>query len=247
MHRTFLHGAWLLALVGCVSSSSDDFAEEDAAADAASSGKADDGSGFELGLFSSHPDRVTAGTPVLAAFHQDGQLDLAVAVDEAEDAYLRGTFKVYRYGGRDRIRLMDEQGEVLLRSDWSVEEGRLVFGDETWYHHEKASADTVECLAMEIFDSSLFADRFSVRTYPEVQIGRSSISGRHVGNIGWDALVGSEITVEDTAAELTATIVLRTGHVLELRVPNRQPRRGQLSLRTNAQSAASPLASVVCR
>ena len=227
------------SLVACADSTD----EEDAIADAAPSGKAD-APEFPLGQFTTVDIDHEAKEPLIAVFHEDGQLDYTRFEDDYETKYFKGTFKLYEYRGRDRIRLTDKSGNVLLRSDWTVD-NCLELGGETFCQSTPPETNVANCIAMQVVDTGLFEEGFTEYEYPDVEIAKDGTS--YEITLGSGSLDSSDgpITVTNGARELVANATLGDAK-LTLEVANEAPRRGQIRY-DDAESDPHLMAHIVCR
>jgi hypothetical protein len=234
------------SLVACVGGGDDD-AAEDAAADAAPSGKAD-AFGFSVGPYSTFEIEQVDREAVMAVFHEDGQMDFTRIAGEYDTEYLTGTYKLYRYAGRDRIRLTDDDGRVILRSDWAREaDGGLMFADKSWYQPRMLPDDVLDCVTMHVRDSGVFEEGLSVYEYPGVSVTREGTGlALHLGASYFDASE-AEVTLSTEGAESVATATTSDDFVYGLRVANTAPRRGEVFYQETKSSPRQVVADVVCR
>lgn len=237
----------LFAMTSMVGCTTDNTAEEDAAADAAPDGKAD-AAGFRLGLFTADEPDGVANEPIAVAFHENGQLDFTrFTNDEYKTEYSQGTFKVYTYAGHNRIRLTATDGAVLLRSDWSIDaNGALELGDKSWVQTTRSATDLASCITMQVQDENAFEESLSVYEYPDVSLETAGSSyAMHVGDSSFDA-TDATFTVSKAGAELVASAALAS-YTVTMRVSNAAPRRGELLYKADGDAGPHIVANIVCR
>jgi hypothetical protein len=235
----------LSSLVGCAANGMD---EEDAAADAAPSGKSD-GIGFATGPYQTLEIDYLADEPLLAWFHDNGDVDFTRFISEDQETEsFQGTYKLYRYGGKDRIRLADADGNVLLRSDRTTNAaGKLEFGGETWYQARKSPDDLVDCLAIHVVTYESLEESLTEWEYPDAQVTKVGTSYElRLGASSFDA-AESTIEVTNGPSELVATSTTPEGYQFGLRVPAAAPRRGEIFFRDAGATETTTVANIVCR
>jgi hypothetical protein len=250
MQRAVFLACNLLAvttLVGCAMDGDADSSEEDAIADAAAPGKAD--SSFPLGFYSSFDIDYEDNEPLHAVFHEDGQMDFSVLLgDSYETRYSPGTFKVYKWQGRDRLRLTDQSGKVVFRGDWGTDEdGDLQFGGETWLQSTPDATNVANCIAMTVVDTSIFEEGFTPYEYPDFQIEKDGAG--HVLSMGAGSLEASDgyqITVTEDAREILAVAVAGDERI-EVEIPKQAPKRGIITFSEEATAPQHHMADIVCR
>jgi hypothetical protein len=234
----------LFALSALVACTDEGFDDEDAIADAAPTGKADNAafSGPYTTTDIDHEDR----EPLIAIFHEDGQLDYVRFDDEYDSKYFQGTYKLYKYQGRDRIRLLDKDGRVLLRSDWSANDYSLEFGGETWTQSDPPTTNVVNCITVDVSDSNVFEEGLSVYEYPDVAVEREGTKyALSLGAASIDS-TEAEIEVTDSATKLEVMAEMADNERLEIVVPKAAPRRGVINF-MDETDGEHELASIVCR
>jgi hypothetical protein len=239
----------LASLVGCAADT-DSAAEEDAAA-ASSDGKMD-GSSFALGPYINWSPE--DGKPQLAYFHapsaadpagESGMVDYVSFDEEAYEApYALGSFKVYQWRGRDRIRVTDADGKVLLRTDWSYADGALTIDGAELTQPRKLPEEMVDCLGVDIKEY-WFEEGFTQWEYPDLSVDKEATG--YSMNIGSWRLDSTEatITVKDTTSAFEASAAL-DGYTVSLKVDNKVPRRGQVVVKEGTDPETL-VANVVCR
>jgi hypothetical protein len=235
------------SLTGCAAE--DNTADEDAAA-ASSDGKTD-GSTFALGPYINWS--YDEGAPLLAFFHApdvgevpDGETGLIDFTDWKDDEarYVSGSYKVYKYRGRDRLRITSDAGKVILRSDWSYADGTLSFGGAEMNGTRMLPEELVDCLGVNILDY-YFEEGFTEYEYPTVSVDKEGTQySVHVGSWSMDESE-STITIKDTTDSFEATAAL-DGYKIIVRVPAQAPRRGQVLVQEDGE-AESVVANIVCR
>jgi hypothetical protein len=258
MRRPVLLACHLLLVVvpsACISHDRDDGLEEDVT----SGGKADQ-SGFPLGLYVTMNDVFADGEPVVAAFHprtgnersgETGQFDLVRRAGSGQPVYQQGTFKHYRYGGRDRIRFSSHEGVELTRTDWTYQ-GALSF-DGSWLTNPPPLGDElVDCVAVQVLDSSLFEDALRVPQYALVSV-RELTRDEYAIDLGSITIESSDaaISVRNTTTDFEARTTYRDTWAEQdidviVRVPAQRPRRGEI-LAALAGETPAPIARIVCR
>ncbi len=234
----------LFAVTALVACTDEGFEDEDAIADAAPTGKADNAafSGPYTTLDIDHEDN----EPLIAIFHEDGQLDYVRIDGDYDSEYFQGTFQLYKYQGRDRIRLKDENGRILLRSDWTADETSLEFGGETWTQSDPPTENAANCIAVDIIDSNIFEEGLSTYEYPDVSVEPEGTTWNlSIGAASIDS-TEAEITVSDGATKLQVNADMGDGEKMEIVVPKAAPRRGVINY-TDESDGERELATIVCR
>ena len=215
------------SLVGCAANGMD---EEDAAANAAPSGKSD-GASIPSGPYTTSEIDYVADEPVLAWFHDDGKVDFTWFVDDSNTTeYAQGTYKLYKYGGHDRIRITDADGNVLVRSDrTATPNGGFDFGGESWFQGKRNAEDLVDCLAIHVRTYESLEESLTEWEYPDVSVRKDGTSySLELGASSYDA-ADSTISVTDGATELVATSTSPDGYVSDPRLRGHTaPRRSLL-------------------
>lgn len=241
--------ATLLAVSAGCATEGDAFGDEDAAA-ASVDGKSD-GSTFALGPYMN--GSYDEGTPLLAHFHApggqpDGETGLVDYVDYAADEarYVAGSFKVYKYRGRDRLRITDDEGRVVLRTDWSYADNRLTLGEAELYQPRQLPEELVSCLAVDVLDYGWFEESLTEWEYPNVSVDRE-------GTAMSFSIGGSSYTEEDGATfslarslDVFEAVAALDGYKVTVRVPNAGPRRGQILVQEDGGEPRA-IATIVCR
>jgi hypothetical protein len=257
MTRTALLGCHILlaATSACVQHDGDEDIDEATIAD----GKADE-SGFPMGLYVTMNDEFTDGEPVVAAFHprtgseragETGQFDLVRRTADGQTTYQHGTFKHYRYAGRNRIRFSSLEGQELARTDWTYQ-GALSFDGSWLTNPPPLGEELVDCVVVTVLDSTVFEDALRVPQYPLVSV-REVAHDEHAMDIGSLTIESAyaAFTVRNTAAGFEA----RTNYYdrwaeqdinVIVRVPAQRPRRGEV-LAAPAGAPPAPIARIVCR
>jgi hypothetical protein len=237
------------SLVACVGAGSEE-AEEDAVADAAD-GKLD-GLTLPAGLYTADDVAYEEGEPLVGAFSardadtprgETGYFDL---VRHDYDVPDYGYYKLYTYRGRNRIRFTDEDGNVVLRTDWSYDSGTLVLGaDGEMTRTSAGPEDLIHCGVTEIIDSE-FEESLSATEYPMVGVSRTGdVYEMSIGASSWES-GPSGIVIETEGSNFQATIDIGEGERLRIRVPNEAPRRGEV-LAVSADDSVRWLTAVVCQ
>ncbi len=237
------------SLLACAAPGGDE-SEEDAVAETFAGGKGDE-LGFQLGPFTREPSS-DAKEPLIAVFHasgrtggESGHFDL-VTYEEYEPTYDSGTYKLYQYRGRDRIRFTNGDGHVVLRSDWSYADGTLTLGEGNEMSPPKRLAvAVVDCVVVDVLDSNAFEEGLSPHEYPSVSVDRDGANfSLEIGNSSFDSSEATiAVTAGATAFEAVAT--LAGGDKIIIRVPNQAPRRGEI-LQVIGGNEDS-VATIVCR
>jgi hypothetical protein len=222
--------------------------EEDVAA---ASGKADGAS--VQGIF--HSD--APGIQVIALHGADrtapagttGYFDMSRTTDEDgyESEHLQGTYKLYRYAGKERIRLNDADGNELLRENWSYKNNELTVGETSLNRNFALAEEMVSCVALNVTDPTILQESLSVFEYPNVGVDGPAGGDATVLSIGGSSFDASEmaLTTKRTATELTVAAAWTEDETLTLRVPNAAPRRGTVTYQRKGE-AAVVLADVIC-
>jgi hypothetical protein len=230
------------SLVGCAANGNE---EEDAAADVAPSGKSD-GVSFATGPLQVVDIDYVGDEPLLAWFHDNGDVDFTrfTDADNNEVEYVQATYKLYRYAGKDRIRLTDADGNVLLRSDRAYADGRAEFAGESWYQPRKLDNEVVDCLAMKVADYTQLEESLTEWEYPNVSLDKTGTT--YTLDLGGSSFDEDDATLEvtDSAGTLEATATVESDFVYGLRV---SAGRGTVFIRDSSTSAPTEVATVVCR
>ncbi len=240
--------AAVLPLVACASS--DPTAEEDAAADAAPSGKSD-ASGFAPGWYRTFEVEYADNEPLTAIFHENGAVDMAIFLGEEnyDTEYVMGTYKVYTYAGRDRLRITREDGSVVLRTDWSrLDDGKLSFSGKEWYQPRQLPEEEIDCLTMFVSDPTVLEEGLSVYEYPEVSLDKE-VAGYalDLGAASFDA-TESTLKIADKPTEVVVTATLNDGgYGYGIRVSKTEPRRGEVFSFEDAAGPQQTFANIICR
>ena len=222
--------------------------EEDVAA---ASGKADGASIQGIFLSDAPGIQVIAlhGADRSAPTGTTGFFDLSRTTDE--DGYvsehLQGTYKLYRYAGKERIRLNDADGNELLREDWSYKNKTLSIGETDLNRDFGLAEEMVSCVALNVSDLTILEESFTVFEYPHVSVDGAAGGDATVLSIGGSSFDASEmaLTTKRTATELTVSAARSEDETLTLRVPNAVPRRGTVTYQRKGE-AAVVLADVIC-
>lgn len=217
---------------------------EDAAADAAPLGGKSDGSGLRTGRYLSFGS--APGEPLFAAFHEDGQFDVTMVAEDDATEYHQGTYKTYRYGGSDRVRLTDTDGSVLLRADWLYKGADLLqVADVTFYREEAFADNLVDCLAMSIHDRSLGAD-FNEHNGPSVMVTKVGSTYELVLGSKLFEAPNTKFEVKNSATEVAVVTTTDTGAQFTVSHSKSTPRRGEVMYRKDSSSQPTLMASIVC-
>ncbi len=201
---TSLYAATLI-LSACGASGDDE-------ADAEANGGKSDAEGFQFGVFDNVKEfdqEDVEGLPLVAAFHADkgaidagenGTFDLVRYTGDYESNYTTGTFKLYTYGGKKKIRLSDEKGTVLERLDWSMKGADLVLGGEAMSPLSKLDGQLISCLSLD----ADYAD-FSDWEYPEVSVSKDEAGKLEmkIGSMNFDESEG-KITLTEANGRFKA-------------------------------------------
>lgn len=236
----------LSSLVACATEAQDD--EEDAIADAAPSGKSD-ASGFPTGPYVARESEFLPGAAISAYFHETGQVDLTrVLSEDFDNEYVTGTFKIYKYAGKDRVRITSDDGTVVLRSDWAVgDDGDMEFADKAWYQPRRLPEEIIDCLTMNVVDNGVFEESLSTWEYPNVSLQKEGTEySLHIGGSSFDA-TEAKITLTDKPTEQVATAILEDDYGYGIRVPKASPRRGEVFFLETAAGTPQMVANIVCR
>jgi hypothetical protein len=195
-------------------------------------------------------ENFTENMPLSAAFHRpdgsepvgdNGQFDLAyLSSRDGSTKYATGTFKLYKWNGRNRMRLSTYDGTEVMRVDWSIEDGSLVLADNTLTQWEAQPEDIADCLAFEVNSPD---DSLSVASWPLVTVSTLGDSDDtyeiRIGSAIYDSDVAT-ITVTSTEHQFEARAKTDSRTTI-IRARTKAPRRGQVLRGT------SPIASIVCR
>ncbi len=242
--RVTLLGTVLIA--GCASGGSEDTSEEDAIADASAPGKGD--SGFPIGFYQAFDIDHEDDEGLHAIFHEDGSMDYTKFInDGSETEYSPGTFRVYKYRGRDRLRLVDQTGKVVFRGDWATDEdGDLTFGGETWLESTPDASNVANCVAMHVRDTSMFEEGFTEYEYPDLSIVK--VGTKYKVEMGAGSIDSSDGTVDVTINSREILVAADLGEQrLEIEIPKRAPRRGIVTYSEEATGPLHVMADIVCR
>ncbi|MBP9086542.1 MAG: hypothetical protein KBG15_10525 [Kofleriaceae bacterium] len=222
--------------------------EEDVAA---ARGKADGAS--VQGIFHSDGPGIQVialhGADSSAPAGSTGFFDMSRTVDE--DGYvaehLQGTYKLYRFGGKDRIRLNDADGNELLRENWSYKDNQLALGDISLWRNSPLAEEMVSCVALNVTDPTILQESLSVFEYPNVSVDGVAGGDANVLSIGSSGFDASEmaLTTTRTATDLIVSAAWTEEETLTLSVPNAVPRRGTVTYQRKGE-AAVVLADVIC-
>jgi hypothetical protein len=263
MMRSILHARYtvvasLIALgaAACATAIEDD-EDEDEDAESAGTGKAD-ADGLPFGAYVTVNDEHAHGDPVLAVLHppdgselpgETGQFDLVRYRGAAgETSYERGTFRQYRYAGRDRIRFSTSDGQVIARMDWAYQDGVLALGGGELVRPHVFADEIADCLAVEVLDTTALGDSLSPIFDPKVAVDQVADDdyALYVGALTF-ASSDAVIEVADHAAGIEARATyFDEDDTLIVRVPAAHPRRGEL-LSVRGDGATAVIARLVCR
>lgn len=237
-----------LTLIACTTTES----EEDADA-AAGDGKAD-ALGFRFGPFTAlDPSDGTDKMPLVVMFHKPdgsedgdhGQFDLTRLRDTDAELYQTGTFKLYTWGGRKRIRFSTYDGDVILRADWRYDHGTFVLDGTEMTGSRKLANELVSCLAVQVLDSNVFEEGLTVYEYPNVSVDMDGAN--LLVNLGSSFIDHTEamISLASTAQQFEARV--ETSHsTYTVRVPTKTPRRGEVLVKPSGEREAT-VAKIVCQ
>lgn len=240
-----------LLFLALISSAACTAVEQDEDDVAAASGKADGAS--VQGIF--HSD--APGIQVIALHGADrsapagttGYFDMSRTTDEEGyvSEHLQGTYKLYRYGGKERIRLNDADGNELLRDNWSYKNNELTVGDISLRRNSPLAEEMVSCVALNVTDPTILQESLSVFEYPNVSVDGAAGGDATVLSIGGSSFDASELalTTKRTATDLTVSAAWTEEETLTLHVPNAAPRRGTVIYQRKGE-AAVVLADVIC-
>jgi hypothetical protein len=257
MARSFVvvfHAAAILSLSACTDATSEEEAE--AEAEAAADGKTDQ-LAFPLGHYLPVDDYYDEGNerlPLIAAFHakdagvpatDHGHFDLVRYDGDYGSTYASGTFKVYKWQGRDRIRFTTYAGRVIWRTDWGREDNKLVLDGHGMYQPNRLEEELVDCLAVDVLDNNVFEESLSTWEYPSVSVSKDGDDLEL--SIGSSSFTPdeAEITLEQTAGELVARAQASEG-AYSLHVSAKSPRRGEIRFQ-ETDGEQTTIAKVVCR
>ncbi len=237
--------AALITSTACTAVEQDD---EDAAA--AIDGKAD-GASIQ-GIFHSDAPGVQVialhGPGRTAPTGATGYFDMSRTTDADgyESEHVQGTYKLYRFNGKNRIRFNDADGNEVFRDNWSYKNNQFVVGETTLGRRFALAEDMVDCVALNVADPSVLDESFSVFEYPSVSAegpANGNATSLSIGGSGYDA-ADSTLTTKRTATDLTVTAA-NDSETFTLRVSNAAPRRGTLTYQEKGQEAFV-LANVIC-
>ncbi len=222
--------------------------EEDVAA---ASGKADGAS--VQGIF--HSD--APGIQVIALHGADraapagstGFFDMSRTTDEGGYVaeHLQGTYKLYTYRGKARIRLNDADGNELLRENWAYKNNQLSLGDTSLSRNFSLDEEMVSCVALNVTDPTILQESLSVFEYPHIGVDGTANGDATLLSIGGSSFEpgDSALTTKRTATDLIVSAAWTEDETLTLKVPNAVPRRGTLTYQRKGE-AAVVLADVIC-
>lgn len=197
------------------------------------------------------------GIQVLALQPKEGLAEGAVGVFDLtrstdEDGYehelIRGTYKFYKYRGEERIRFMNDGGDVVLRAPIAINGEVLTVGESELYQQRFNDEHLRDCLAANIADYGVFSESLTVNEYPYVTIfGGPDATAVDIGGSGYLA----DDAVFDTrylSHELTVTITPNnSSEVYTLRIDDVVPLRGELYVsERDSQEAPSLVANIIC-